>query len=252
MKGPYARLWALLAVAFAVMALLSTFDDLTIFGHPIAKIGLPRENQQQVACSVAAPRVKPSVAAPDTMPKVVLFIGDSMVEGLSPRMAAYAQASGHQLYTVIWYGSTTEKWGSTHRLRHYVDRLKPDYVMICLGGNELFVRDVERQRASAVDSIIADTRGLPFVWIGPPNWRPDTGINRLIATHVGSGRFFLSADLKLDRASDGAHPTHDASVAWMDTVARWIASQSVSPLRLDRPRHRTAKATRTIVLTPDD
>lgn len=252
MKGPYARLWALLAAAFAVMVLLSTFDDLTIFGHPIAKIGIGHKETPQAVASSDAPQQKRQTVEPDTMPKVVLFVGDSMVEGLSPRMAAYADAAGHKLFTVIWYGSTTEKWGATHRLRQYVDRFRPDYVMICLGGNELFLRDVERQRSAAVDSIIADTRGLPFVWIGPPNWRPDTGINKLIASHVGDGRFFLSANLKLDRASDGAHPTRDASVEWMDSVARWMASKADCRLRLDKPRRRTAKATRTIVLTPDD
>ncbi len=252
MKWPYARLWALLAVAFAVMLLLSTFDDLKIFGHSISKIDTPPQASSQVATAKSAPTGKQRAVQPDTVPKTILFIGDSMLEGLSPRLAAYAHANGHRLYTVIWYGSTTVRWGETHRLRDYVKRFGADYVVVCLGGNELFIRDVERTRADKVDAVIADIGTLPFVWIGPPNWKPDTGINHLIAEKVGSGRFFLSANLKLERASDGAHPTHRAAAQWMDSVAHWIVAESDCPIRLDVPKQSTAKPDRTIVLTPND
>ena len=252
MKWPYARLWALLAVAFAVMLLLSTFDDLKIFGYPIAKLEISPREPVQAAAEKSAPSPKHDATPIDTTSKTILFVGDSMLEGLSPRFAAYAHANGHRLYTVIWYGSTTERWGKSHRLREYADRFKADYVVVCLGGNELFIRDVERTRADKVDAIIADIGELPYVWIGPPNWKPDTGINRLIASKVGAGRFFLSANLRLARASDGAHPTHEAALQWMDSVAHWIATESCCPIRLNAPERPTAKADRTIVLTPND
>ncbi len=252
MKWPYARLWALLAVAFAVMLLLSTFDDLKIFGYPIAKIDISPKEAVQAAAERSVPLPKHDSAPIDTTSKTILFVGDSMLEGLSPRFAAYAHANGHRLYTVIWYGSTTERWGNSHRLREYARRFKADYVVVCLGGNELFICDVERTRADKVDAVIADIGGLPYVWIGPPNWKPDTGINRLIESKVGNGRFFLSANLRLDRASDGAHPTHEAASQWMDSVAHWISSRSSCPIRLDIPSQTTAKPDRTIVLTPDD
>ena len=38
--------------------------------------------------------------------KRLLVVGDSMLEGLSPRLASYARLNGHKLYTVIWYSST--------------------------------------------------------------------------------------------------------------------------------------------------
>lgn len=250
MKWPYARLWALLATAFAVIMLLSTFDDLRIFGHQMAKVKTSPEVSSQAVRSVAVS--EKNVAATDTCKYTLLFVGDSMLEGLSPRLAAYAEENGHSLYTVIWYGSTTEKWGATHKLRAYIEKFKPDYIVVCLGGNELFLRNVERSRAAMVDSIIADIGGLPFVWIGPPNWKPDTGINRLIAGKVGNGHFFLSSNLSLDRASDGAHPTREAAAVWMDSVAVWISTKSVCPMRLDVPHKRSAKPEKTIVLTPDD
>ena len=251
MRWPYMRLWALLATAFAVMLVLSTFDDLRVLGHSVAKVS-PASKTSQVGVSVADTSLRSREAVrTDTVHHVILFIGDSMLEGLSPRFAAYAKSNGHRLYTVIWYGSTTEKWATSHRLKSYIRKFRPDYIVVCIGGNELFVRDLDH-RSKMIDGILSDIGNLPYVWIGPPNWKPDTGINRLIASKVGDGHFFLSANLTLDRASDGAHPTHEAAAVWMDSVAQWIAGKSACPMRLDRPRQQSAYATRTIILTPDD
>ena len=59
-----------------------------------------------------------------------------MVEGLSRRLGDYAGENGHKLYTVIWYSSTTERWGTTQTLEHFIAEYKPTYVLICLGSNE--------------------------------------------------------------------------------------------------------------------
>lgn len=72
-----------------------------------------------------------------------LFIGDSMVEGLSRRLGDYAKENGHQLYTVIWYSSTTEKWATTQTIEHFIKEYKPTYVLLCLGSNELFINDLD-------------------------------------------------------------------------------------------------------------
>ncbi|MEE0478027.1 MAG: hypothetical protein UDK32_09175, partial [Adlercreutzia sp.] len=77
----------------------------------------------------------------------ILFVGDSMLEELSRRLDDYAVANGHTLQTVVWYGSTTEKWGMTQTLRHLIAEYKPTYLWVCLGGNELFVRDLEERDA---------------------------------------------------------------------------------------------------------
>ena len=65
-----------------------------------------------------------------------------MVEGLSRRLGDYAGENGHKLYTVIWYSSTTERWGTTQTLEHFIAEYKPTYVLICLGSNELFINDL--------------------------------------------------------------------------------------------------------------
>lgn len=257
MKFPLLKLWLLLIVAWAAFRMLSTFDSLTVFGHQIAKLDgwgeavateLPPLPPAKPANS-ARPAVK---TVKDTLPKTILFIGDSMLEGLSPRLAAYAEKNGHRLYTVIWYGSSTKKWGESHRITSYKKRFKPDYVIVCIGGNELFIRNIVRDRAKYVDTMISEIGDIPNVWIVSAELKDDTGINRLLQEKVGDGRFFLSRNLKFDRAKDGAHPTREASAKWMDTIASWIENTSKFPIKMSRPAKATSRATRTLVLTPND
>ncbi len=100
----------------------------------------------------------------DTAAQTILFIGDSMLEGLGPRLAAYAEKNGHTLYTVIWYSSTSEVWGQSDKLAHYMDMVKPTYVFVCLGANELFVSDIANKRRGYVRKIISDIDTVPYVW----------------------------------------------------------------------------------------
>lgn len=188
----------------------------------------------------------------DTVPKTILFIGDSMLEGLSPRLAAYAAANGHTLYTVIWYSSTSEYWGSSNKLRGYISRLKPDFIFICLGANELFVRDIAEKRDKYVKNIVRDIGDIPYVWIGPPNWKADTGINDLIAANTAPGTFFVSNGMHFDRAKDGAHPTRSSAVLWMDSVARWMPLHGAHPIRMDRPDKTTGHPKRIFVHQPNE
>ena len=258
MKHSWLKLWLLLLLALVFFVFVAAFDDIRIFGRPLAKLDLSafetvdtEKTEQIVQKEGNVPVVTKPVEA-DTLPKVILFIGDSMLEGLSPRFAAYAEKNGHTLYSVIWYGSTTEKWAKSHRLSDYIAKCKPDYVVVCLGGNELFIRDIERQRAPYVETILKEIGVLPYVWIGPPNWKPDTGINRLIESKVKDGCFFESQHLTLDRASDGAHPTREAAAQWMDSVANWIFKRSAVPVRLDKPAKMSGKAKRVFVHTPEE
>lgn len=259
MKGAFLKLWLLLTSALLLFVFLSTFDSLTVFGHQIAVMKMPEKegcNEPPLHPSkpMASVKSRKAVAAlpPDTLPKTILFIGDSMLEGLSPRFAAYAEANGHKLYSVIWYGSSTLKWAESHRLAELKERYAPDYIVVCLGGNELFIRNVITDRAKFVDTILSEIGDTPYVWIGPPNWKEDTGINSLLLSKVGGRRFFVSKDLKLDRAKDGAHPTHKAAAVWMDSIAGWVVRSSEYPIMLRRPDKQTGRAARTIVYKPDD
>ena len=172
-----------------------------------------------------------------------------MVEGLSRRLGDYAGENGHKLYTVIWYSSTTERWGTTQTLEHFIAEYKPTYVLICLGSNELFINDLAN-RTQYVQQLVKKLGNLPFVWISPSNWNGDTGINDVIEENVGKGHFFDSRNLKLKRGSDHYHPTWAAAAYWMDTAARFIRSKDcANPLLLNKPKAHH-KATNTKLLQP--
>lgn len=264
MKRHYIHLWALLASAFAIFAVASAFDMPRIGGHELKSARIAEtlfasrtpEPENAIADGggyTPADVEVPQFPAPcDSSSQTILFIGDSMLEGLSPRLAAYCDASGHELYTVVWYSSTSEVWGQSDKLAGYVDRIKPTFVIVCLGANELFVSDIEQKREKYVKKILSDIGDIPYLWIGPPNWKPDTGINNLIARHAAEGSFFLSDGMSFDRTSDGAHPTRKSAAAWLDSVASWMPTHSNHPILLVPPTTHTSRPKRTFVHQPNE
>lgn len=167
----------------------------------------------------------------------ILFIGDSMLEGLCKRFIDYTEQNKHNLQTIIWYSSTSDVWANTDTLQHFLKEYNPSYVVICLGANELFVKDVDVRKEN-IKKIVKKLGNLPFVWISPPNWKDDTGINDAIISVVGKNRYFDSRYLTLARKKDHAHPTDAAAVTWMDTIARWMKSpQCAYPIHMDWPEN---------------
>jgi hypothetical protein len=151
----------------------------------------------------------------------ILLTGDSMGDGLFLAWLRQRKAGEFEIKYVPWYGSTTENWGASDKLSNLIEKYKPSLVVFTLGSNELFVPSIER-REVYVKEIVRQMGQAEFVWIGPPNWKDDTGINALIEKHVGKSRFFVSKELQFERRSDGAHPTEKAAAVWADTIARWI------------------------------
>lgn len=263
MKNPYAGLWILLSSALLLFTILSSFDSLEVYGHDLKKATIYEELtkvadtcnvnsntrifEDQVTTAKVVDKIKIKT---DSLPKSILFIGDSMLEGLSPRMASYAKKNGHKINSVIWYSSTSETWGKSDTLRYFIRKFKPNYILISLGANELFVKDIKKKRDKYVKSILKQIGNIPYVWIGPPNWKDDTGINELIAKNVNGGSFFLTRGMKFDRAKDGAHPTRSSAIVWMDSVVSWINLNGNHPILLNRPDVNTSRTNSTIILQP--
>jgi len=166
--------------------------------------------------SSASPRTAPA-------PQRILMLGDSMIEPLQQRAAAYFRATGYKFISVIWYGSRTLDWGKGSRLAQTLQTYAPTYVVVVLGSNELMARDVE-QRALHVQSMLQTLGKLPVVWVGPPSWREDRGLNAMLARELGD-HFFRSDGLEFQRKSDGIHPTDASGAWWMDRVAEWLRSR---------------------------
>lgn len=262
MKRHYLELWLLLLSAFVVFVVASAFEPPTVAGHKLKPSGFAdffccappeaAEIEEKFVAEVLEKTTLEGQVKCDSLPKTILFIGDSMLDGLSPRLAAYADANGHTLYAVIWYSSTTERWGQSDKLKHYMERIKPDFVFVCLGANELFVRDIASKRRGFVEKIVNDIDTVPFLWIGPPNWKEDTGINNLIASTVPRGSFFESRGMAFERGKDGAHPTPASAMQWMDSVVRWMPAHSSHPILLDLPPVPKSRAKRVFVHQPNE
>lgn len=193
---------------------------------------------------------KADVMAEDTTAQRVLIVGDSMVERLRRRMARYCHASGHELTSVIWYSSSTEWWSMCDTLQHFIDIVQPTHIYICLGGNELYVRDLDH-RAQCIAAVHRMCGDIPTVWIGPPNWCEDTGINELICREMGSDAYYPSYQYTYERASDKHHPTQAAADKWMDSIAAWTnRHQLVHPIRYIMPTDQSAQH-QTYIIAPE-
>lgn len=262
MKKGYFTLWLLLASAFALFTVLSSFDDVRLFGHTLKSSGISdtlfaeieeAEQLTEDTDSVVPEEIKPKFPVPvDTAKKTILFIGDSMLDGLSPRLSAYAAESGHTLYSVIWYSSSTEQWGKSDRLQKYIDEIHPSYIFICLGSNELMIKDIKEKRTKYVKTLVNTIDSIPFLWIGPPNWREDTGINDMLQENIPEGSFFLSNGMSFKRRKDGAHPTLESAAVWMDSIARWMPEHSNHPIIMNNPGDKKARPKRIFIHQPEN
>lgn len=257
-RHPYFALWSLLATAFAIIATYSCFDPIKtgaveIRTSTIAQ-SLTKDHRPQPATAdtlaIPAPTAQATPAPTDTTAQTILIIGDSMLEGINPRLAAYARAAGHTLHSVIWYSSTTEYWGTCDTLSVFMRRYHPTFVFISLGANELFVRDIQAKRTPYLRNILSQLGNTPYLWIGPPNWRDDTGINRMIEANTPPGCYFKSQGMHFDRAKDGAHPTHASAAQWVDSIARWIPLHSAHPILMPHPDQAKARPASVTVLAP--
>ena len=267
LKPFYIGVWTLLALALAVVVTLSFNEGVASDLH-LRTAGfatLARQSRVTVASKHSSPQncgaakktpnsTKPKSVekAPlDTTAKSILFIGDSMLEGLGMRLAAYAKENGHTLVRVIWYSSTTKVWGGSPRLKRYIAQFKPNYIFVCLGANELFVSDIRSKRQKYLTEILSQIGNIPYVWIGPPNWKKDTGINDMLRDYCAPGTFFYSGDGHYERQKDGAHPTTESAAKWMDRVCTWVMTESAHPILLKKPKAGKAYC-RTLVLQPSD
>ena len=258
MKKNYIGLWSLLAVALAVVIIISCFDNISVFGVELKSSGIAHNltlkdnpcEKEYSDRSIAEEKTEPEKIETDTAAQNILIIGDSMLEGLNPRLAAYADKNGHTLHSVIWYSSTTKYFGESDTLKYFIRKYNPSFIFLSLGGNELFVRDIIEKRDKYVKKILADIGNIPYLWIGPPNWKQDTGINELVKQNVPAGNFFLSDGMTFERQKDGAHPTHASAALWMDSIARWMPDHSAHPIRMDLPDNPKGRPAEVVVLQP--
>lgn len=250
----------MLTVAFAIFFVASAFGEISLGSMKLENAGIYdaltyRKAVEEVpteaadSCAMADTlRIEEPKFIVDTLPQRILFVGDSMLESLSPRVAAYAKHNGHVLNTVIWYGSTTKSWGTSQKMAEYIAQYNPTFIIVSLGGNEMFVRDIKKRHLEPLKNILSQIGNIPYQWIAPPNWKPDTGINELLAENIPADRLFVSKDLKIARTSDKIHPTRIAACGWFDIIAEWMAENQSYRIKLEKPDYQTAKPNTLVAL----
>lgn len=196
------------------------------------------QNKDSLGAELLSSQTIDSSQITDTRPQLILFIGDSMAQGLEIPLKKYATFNGHQLTTIAKQSATIISWvgnDSTGRLRKKLEEVKPSYLIICLGANELMTKGLEAYQGY-IRNILKQAGNTKLIWVGPPNWREDNGLTDLIAKEIGTKRYFSSKDLTLPRAGDGIHPTYQGYFAWADTLTQWIREESQHKILLEKPQ----------------
>lgn len=251
-KKTYLYLWLLLSIGLAIVVGISLSDNPKIGNMELTKATFPdvifapeNKNEEEKSALhdtiISEEEILPSaessrkvvVADPDTTVETVLIFGDSMTILVANRMAAYGEKNGYQVASVTWDGSSSIAWSSCDTLDRYIERYKPGFIMVTLGSNELFLKNFDK-RKPYVEKLVDKFGDIPFVWIGPPNWKEDVGYNAMMESVLPQGTYFDSNGLDLPRGADHIHPTPKGGIIWTDSIMRWMRT-TPHPIRAQVP-----------------
>ncbi|MDT4952559.1 MAG: hypothetical protein QOJ02_697 [Acidobacteriota bacterium] len=154
--------------------------------------------------------------------QTVLLVGDSMAEGVGPWLKKKVETAGGRFIDGHERSSTIVWWQGSGKLRELLAQHHPDIVFVALGSNEIFLKQPEL-RAPLIKQMVEEIGAHPSFWIGPPSWKPDSGLVHVIEENFQPGHFYNSNDLKVPRAADGKHPTAQGYGTWTDLVWNWYA-----------------------------
>jgi hypothetical protein len=236
---PFARLILLFGVSILFFTLYSFKENaFKIFNTELKQtqtkeVFYPSVLPEGLMANVSR-QAEDTTTAMDSTKQKFLLIGDSMLEGLGYRLNDYCRQNGHTMNSVIWYSSSSLWYGNCDTLAYFIKKFEPTYIILVLGANELFIKDIYK-RDAFVKHILKQIGSRKYIWVGPPNWKDDTGINNLIVKNTGYKRYYPSKNLTYKRSKDGAHPTRESAVVWMDSVASFIMNKSKYPVLMKFP-----------------
>ncbi|MFM7726440.1 MAG: SGNH/GDSL hydrolase family protein, partial [Flavobacteriales bacterium] len=160
----------------------------------------------------------------DSSEQRILLIGDSEAGGLMSLFNDYCIANGHKLVaTMVWNSATIYNYGYSTRVDDLMKQYQPTLVVIVLGLNEMYARDLAK-RSKAADMLRAKLGSTPYLWVGPANFMEDHGINKVYEQTATSERFFSSKNLNLPKGSDKRHPNREGYKIWMEHISRFVQS----------------------------
>lgn len=245
----------LLSLALIVILVVAFVDDIkigewTVKKAPVSDYLLKEESGTLISLEESADSIntedsQPEIIKTDSLPQSLFIFGDSMTFNLALRLAQYAKQNGHTIHSVNWDSSNTKIWAEHDTLAYYIEKYCPTQIFISLGSNELYYKDPET-RAPYVKKILEIIDTIPYVWIGPPNWKEDTGINDMLQRICKKRSFFRSAGMQFKRKKDNIHPTRESSAMWVDSIMRWLP-ESAHPFVANMPSDSIGKSKPNIV-----
>lgn len=245
----------LLSLALIVILVVDFVDDIkigewTVKKAPVSDYLLKEESGTLISLEESADSIntedsQPEIIKTDSLPQSLFIFGDSMTFNLALRLAQYAKQNGHTIHSVNWDSSNTKIWAEHDTLAYYIEKYRPTQIFISLGSNELYYKDPET-RAPYVKKILEIVDTIPYVWIGPPNWKEDTGINDMLQRICKKRSFFRSAGMQFKRKKDNIHPTRESSAMWVDSIMRWLP-KSAHPFVANMPSDSIGKSKPNIV-----
>jgi acyl-CoA thioesterase-1 len=157
-----------------------------------------------------------ATAAAPLAGKVVLHVGDSMVggnQGLTRALEQRFSGEGAKFIRDYKVSESIVSYDHSSKLKELVAKHHPDIVLITLGTNDVFV-PYPASMAGNVQNIVKRVGARECYWLGPPTWKPDTGIVQVLRENVAPCKFYDASSLKLQRAGDGIHPTDRGGADW--------------------------------------
>ncbi|MDE5850004.1 MAG: hypothetical protein K2H38_07670 [Muribaculaceae bacterium] len=256
MKSNYFSLWLLLVLGLAIVVGISFMPhDVSVGAYALKKAPIKSTLTQKVAAEdtvaalaevVVAVDEKPKAVETDTLPKSIFIFGDSMSFNLALRLAAYAAQNGHTIHSINWDSSSTKKWADSDTLKYFLDKYNVDYVFIALGSNEMYTKNADAH-VPHVKKLLETIGDRPYVWIGPPDLKGNTGkFEEMLAATCRPGSFFKSTGIEMKRRGDRIHPTKEASALWVDSMARWMPKSS-HPILMNMPSDSIRKVNANII-----
>ena len=171
-----------------------------------------------------------TTALPSLAGKTVLHVGDSMVGGnfgLTKALEQKFTAEGAKFLRDFKVSESIISYDHSPKLKGLLEKHHPDIVILTLGTNDVFV-PFPAALAGNVQNIVKRIGARECYWMGPPTWKPDTGIVQVLKDNVTPCKFYDSSSLKLQRAGDGIHPTDRGGADWATSF--WTFLRPGAPL----------------------
>lgn len=258
--SPIVALWILLTVALVIFIGVSFSDDVRLGSHTLSKAYFPetllansKPDQDEIRIEVAdtIPIPAEALIEPDTTIHNVLVFGDSMTHHLAMSIAKYGAKNHYKVTGVTWESSSIPGWKNSDKIKKYLEMVKPDFIFISLGSNEMGLKNFER-RVPDIQEIVAQLGDIPYVWVGPPLWTEDKGFYPVLEKTLPKGKVFKIENLEIERGPDHVHPTKRGAEVWADTLMKWI-KKSDHPILTEMPDSgTTTKGHKFIYLHPND